>query len=42
LETDEEKLKVIKEVVERIKSDGRIKEQIEKIKNHEWVRIIED
>jgi len=41
LKTDEEKLKVIKEVVERIKSDKAIKEQIEEIKSHSWVKIIE-
>jgi len=41
LETDEEKLKVIKEAVERIKSDRAIKREIERIKNHEWVKIIE-
>jgi len=28
---------VIKEVIEAIKSDGAIKGQIERIKNHEWV-----
>lgn len=41
LETDEEKLKVIKEVVEKITGDENVKREIEKIKNHEWVRIIE-
>jgi hypothetical protein len=38
---DEENLKVIKEVVEKIKSDKKIIEQIEKIKSHPWVKIIE-
>ena len=41
LETEEEKLKMIKEVVERIKSDRAVKEQIARIKNHEWVKVIE-
>jgi len=41
LKNDEEKLKVVKEVVEEIKGDGEIKEQIEKIENHGWVKIIE-
>jgi hypothetical protein len=40
-ETDEEKSKVIKEVVKEIKSDGAIKREIEKIKSHEWVKEIE-
>jgi hypothetical protein len=39
--TEEEKLKVIKEAVEKIKSDKKVKREIEKIKGHEWVRIIE-
>jgi len=41
LKLDEEKLKVIKEAVEKIKSDKKVKREIEKIKGHEWVRIIE-
>jgi hypothetical protein len=41
LKTEEEKLKVIKEVVERIKGDRRVKSDREKIKSHEWVKIIE-
>lgn len=41
LETDEEELRVIKEVVKEIKSDGKIKKEIDKIKGHEWVKIIE-
>jgi hypothetical protein len=41
LEADEEKLKVIKEFVEGIKGDKKVKEEIEKIKNHEWVKVIE-
>lgn len=39
--TEEEKLEVVKEVVERIKSDRAIKREIERIKNHEWVKVIE-
>ena len=41
LKTEEEKLEVIKEVVEGIKSDGEIKKEIEKIKGHEWVKVVE-
>ncbi|MCW3129332.1 MAG: Eco57I restriction-modification methylase domain-containing protein [Methanophagales archaeon] len=41
LKTEEEKLKVIKEVVERIKGDRRVKRDIEEIRNHEWVMLIE-
>jgi len=41
LETEEEKLKVIKEVVEKIKGDKKVEREIEKIKGHEWVRIVE-
>ena len=41
LKSEEEKLKVIKEVVEKIKGDRKVKREIEKIKNHEWVKIIE-
>ena len=40
-EMETEKLKVIKEAVERIKSDKKVKSEIEKIKSHEWVRVIE-
>jgi hypothetical protein len=41
LELNEEKLKVIKEVVAGIKSDRAIKTEIEKIKGHEWVKVME-
>ena len=41
LKTDEEKLKVIKEAVGEIKSDGALKTEIDKIKSHEWVKVIE-
>ncbi len=41
LRTEEEKLKVIEEVVERVRGNRRIKGEIEKIKSYEWVRIIE-
>jgi hypothetical protein len=40
--TEEEKLEVVKEVVEMIKSDRAIKREVEKIKGHEWVKIMED
>lgn len=39
--TEEERLKVIKEVVERIKKDGRVMNEIERIKGHEWVNVVE-
>ena len=41
LKSDEEKLKVIKEVVERIKKDGSIMGRIKQIKSHAWVKEIE-
>jgi len=41
LKNDEEKLKVIKEVVEKIKGDREVMDEIEQIKGHEWVRIVE-
>ena len=39
--TEEEKLMLINEVVEKIKADNRIKKEIEKIKAHEWVKVVE-
>jgi hypothetical protein len=41
LEADDEMLKVIKEAVVKIKSDRAIKREIERIKTHEWVKMIE-
>jgi len=41
LNSDEQKLQTIKIVVEKIKNDKKIMEQIEKIKSHPWVRVIE-
>jgi hypothetical protein len=41
LETDEEKLKLINEVVERIRGDKIAMSEMARIKGHEWVRIIE-
>ena len=41
LKTEEEKLEVIKEVVEEIKGDGKVKKEIERIKGHEWVKVVE-
>ena len=41
LDSDEEKLEIIKEVVEKIKADDKIMKEIEKIKSHEWVKVIE-
>lgn len=40
-ESDKEKLKVIKGVVEKIKVDNKVKWEIEKIKSYEWVKVIE-
>jgi len=37
----EEYLRIIKEVVEAIKADEEIMGLIERIKQHEWVRVIE-
>jgi len=39
--SDAEKLKSIKQVVEGIKADSKVMKEIEKIKNHKWVKIIE-
>ena len=41
LKNEEEKLRVTKEVVAGIKSDRAIKTEIEKIKGHEWVKVME-
>nr|QNO52112.1 hypothetical protein GAKKPHMA_00018 [Methanosarcinales archaeon ANME-1 ERB6] len=41
LKSGDEKLKVIKEVVEKIKGDKKVEMEIEKIKGHEWVKEIE-
>ncbi|MCW3131329.1 MAG: hypothetical protein N2V73_01195 [Candidatus Methanospirare jalkutatii] len=41
LNSDKQKLQTIKKVVEKIKNDKKIMEQIEKIKSHPWVRVIE-
>jgi hypothetical protein len=41
LKSDEQKLKSIKEVIKNIKSDKSIIAQIEKIKSHSWVKVIE-
>ena len=41
LKTDKEKLKVIKEVVDRIMDDRKVMGEIEKIKSYEWVKVIE-
>ena len=42
INNDTQKLKVIKEIVRKIKEDQRIMKQTEAIKNHKWVKIIED
>ena len=38
---EEENLRIIEKVVEKIKNDKKIMEQIEKIKSHPWVKVIE-
>lgn len=38
---DKENMKIIREVVEKIKRDGKIIEQVRKIKSHPWVKIVE-
>jgi len=38
---EEENLKIIKEVFESIKADKEVMNLIEKIKQHEWVKIVE-
>lgn len=40
-EMETEKLKVIKGVVEKIKNDGKVMGEIERIKRHEWVKVVE-
>jgi len=39
--SDKEKLKIIKQVIGSIQLDKEVITTIEKIKNHEWVKIIE-
>jgi len=39
---DDKKLEIIEKVVERIRSDEKIQKEIEKIKSHPWVKIIEE
>ncbi len=39
---EEENLKTIEEVYEALKNDEEVKRWIEKIKSHEWVRLIEE
>jgi hypothetical protein len=41
INSDEEKLETIKKVIEKIKNNKKIMGQIEKIKSHPWVRVIE-
>ena len=41
LKTEEEKLKGVKEVVEKIKKNGKVMMEIERIKEHEWVKVME-
>jgi hypothetical protein len=41
LKSNEEKLKAIKQVAEKIRNDDKVMKEIEEIKNHKWVKIIE-
>jgi len=41
-ELEKENLKTIEEVFESLKNDKQIQKQIEKIKSHEWVKVIEE
>ena len=41
LKSDEEKLEVINEVIEGIKCDEENMKEIEKIRSHEWIKVIE-
>jgi hypothetical protein len=41
LKSDEEKLKTIKQAVEKIRNDSKVMKEIEKIKSHPWIKIIE-
>lgn len=38
---DEARLKAIEEVVEKIRKDGKVTREIERMKGHEWVRVME-
>ena len=35
------KLKAIEEVVEKIKKNGKVMREIERIKEYEWVKVVE-
>jgi len=38
---EKENMKIIVEVYKALKEDVKVKELIEKIKSHEWVKVIE-
>ena len=38
---DEMRLKTIEEVVEKIKQDGKVMREVERMKWHEWVKVVE-
>jgi hypothetical protein len=38
---DEARLKAIEEVVEKVRKDGKVTREIERMKGHEWVRVVE-
>jgi len=39
--TEKENMKTIEEVFKALKEDVKIKELIEKIKSHKWIKVIE-
>ena len=41
-EVEKENMKTIEEVYKALKEDVKVKGLIEKIKSHEWVKVIED
>ena len=41
-EIKKENMKTVKEVYKALKEDVKIKELIEKIKSHKWIKVIEE
>jgi len=39
---EKENMKTVKEVYKALKEDVKIKELIEKIKSHKWIKVIEE
>ena len=40
-ELEEENMKTVEEICKTLKEDVKVEKLIEKIKSHEWVRVIE-